>query len=232
MKRSINELTGYTIDAVDGTKGIVRDFLFDEEEWNIRYLEADLGLIFSGRKVLIPNKFLKSPDWSSHSFPVAIDKSSIEECPELAENLPVSRRYEEELNKYYESNDYWSNTYVVPVGQPGLIHTPRPIPIPNKIIDEQEIDTSLRSFKELKGYKVIGSDGQIGQVDDIIVDDMSWQIVYLVVDTSNWMEWSKKVCYYSGLNLATKLIAENTSLEFLIVVSITDLKTEKLYAPC
>ena len=32
-----------------------------------------------------------------------------------------------------------------------------------------------------------GTDGPMGHVDDFIVDEQSWQIRYLVVDTSNWM---------------------------------------------
>ena len=31
------------------------------------------------------------------------------------------------------------------------------------------------------------SDGPMGHVDDFIVDEETWQIRYLVVDTSNWM---------------------------------------------
>ena len=68
MKRSLKELTGYAVKAKDGIKGNVIDFLFDEEKWIIGYLEADLGTIFSGRKVLIPKIFLKEPEWSSHNF--------------------------------------------------------------------------------------------------------------------------------------------------------------------
>jgi hypothetical protein len=31
------------------------------------------------------------------------------------------------------------------------------------------------------------SDGPLGHVDDFIVDEKTWQVRYLVVDTSNWM---------------------------------------------
>ncbi|MFW6351852.1 MAG: PRC-barrel domain containing protein, partial [Bacteroidota bacterium] len=33
----------------------------------------------------------------------------------------------------------------------------------------------------------------LGHVEDIIVDDIDWQLVYFVIDTSNWRPWSKKV---------------------------------------
>jgi hypothetical protein len=31
------------------------------------------------------------------------------------------------------------------------------------------------------------TDGAMGHVDDFIVDEETWQVRYLVVDTSNWM---------------------------------------------
>ena len=66
----MNELRGYQIATKDGTKGKVKDFLFDEDQWVVRYLEADLGFIFPGRKILIPRIFLKEPNWRRHHFPL------------------------------------------------------------------------------------------------------------------------------------------------------------------
>ena len=65
--------------------------------------------------------------------------------------------------------------------------------IPSKVVDEKDIDTSIRSLNEIKGYKIKTTDGTIGHIDDLIIDDTNWQIVYAVVDTSDWMPWSKKV---------------------------------------
>ena len=194
MKRSLNELRGYDIKAKDGLKGSVKDFLFDEERWIIRYLEADLGVIFSGRKVLIPKMFLKDPDWAQQQYPVELSSSDIERCPELEEKLPVSRKYEEQLNRYYKISDYWAYAHTSALATPGITHPPRPIQTFSEIvIDENNINTHLRSFNEIKGYHVVALDGEIGHIDDIIVDTNSWQIIYGVVDTSNWLPWSKKV---------------------------------------
>lgn len=48
----------------------------------------------------------------------------------------------------------------------------------------------MRSAGELRGYHIQGSDEEIGHVEDFIVDDESWEIRYLVIDTSNW--WGGK----------------------------------------
>jgi hypothetical protein len=50
----------------------------------------------------------------------------------------------------------------------------------------------LRSVKEVRGYHIQGSDDAIGFVADFIVDDETWAIRYLVVDTSHWW-WGHKV---------------------------------------
>jgi len=47
-------------------------------------------------------------------------------------------------------------------------------------------DRHLRSTKEVTGYQFGALDGEIGHVDDFIVDDETWAIRYLVVATKNW----------------------------------------------
>jgi hypothetical protein len=39
----------------------------------------------------------------------------------------------------------------------------------------------------MNGFHVGATDGPLGHIDDFIVDDSTWQVRYLVVDTSNWM---------------------------------------------
>jgi hypothetical protein len=47
-------------------------------------------------------------------------------------------------------------------------------------------DHHLRSCAAVKGYHVHASDGDIGHVDGFLVDERTWAIRYLVVNTSNW----------------------------------------------
>ncbi|GIK40647.1 MAG: hypothetical protein BroJett011_44800 [Chloroflexota bacterium] len=45
----------------------------------------------------------------------------------------------------------------------------------------------LRSLKELKGYTILATDGEIGRVHDFYLDVQDWAIRYLVVDTGAWL---------------------------------------------
>jgi sporulation protein YlmC with PRC-barrel domain len=47
-------------------------------------------------------------------------------------------------------------------------------------------DPHLRSTHEVSGYNIDASDGEIGHVEDVIIDDETWAIRYLIVDTRDW----------------------------------------------
>jgi len=44
----------------------------------------------------------------------------------------------------------------------------------------------LHKTSKLKGFHLHATDGEIGHVDDFLVDP-AWKVAYLVVDTSNWV---------------------------------------------
>lgn len=203
MKQSIKDLGYYSVETQDKTEGKITDFLFDEKQWVIRYIEADFGSLFQSKKVLIPRAFLDKPDAQAKKFPVNLSNSEIEKCPELDKHLPVSRKYEEELSRHYRINPYWNVAYM---GSAIAYYPPRPVHIPDKIVTEQDVDTILRSFNEVQGYRIQAIEGKIGHINDILVDDDDWQIVYTIVDTSNWIPWSKHVIipvsYLANINYA------------------------------
>jgi hypothetical protein len=51
---------------------------------------------------------------------------------------------------------------------------------------KQSADSHLRSTSEVTGYHVKATNGAIGHVKDFIVDDETWAIRYIEVDTRNW----------------------------------------------
>jgi sporulation protein YlmC with PRC-barrel domain len=50
----------------------------------------------------------------------------------------------------------------------------------------------LRSTQEVRGYHIQANDGEIGHIEDFMVDDETWAIRYLIVNTRN-SEQEKKV---------------------------------------
>ena len=45
----------------------------------------------------------------------------------------------------------------------------------------------LHKAQKMIGYHIVAADGEIGHVDELLFDEASWSVRYLVVDTSNWM---------------------------------------------
>jgi hypothetical protein len=193
MKRSLKELQDYSLKAIDGEKGKVKNFLFDDESWIVRYLEADLGGIFSRKRVLIPREYLGEPNWDDKHFPVELTIENIKNAPDIDFDLPVSRKYEKELVSHYELRPYWPASIAPYSGRESILYPASLFKVPKDIGNEDEKNTHLRSFKEISGYFIKAVDGNFGHVEDLIIDDTDWQILYVVVDTSNIVPWSKVV---------------------------------------
>jgi len=51
----------------------------------------------------------------------------------------------------------------------------------------------LRPVKTFLNYKVLATDGEIGSVSDLIVDDREMKLRYLVIDTGRWLPGKKVV---------------------------------------
>lgn len=45
----------------------------------------------------------------------------------------------------------------------------------------------LCSAKDLKKFAIVGRDGELGMVDDLLFDDENWVVRHLVVDTGGWL---------------------------------------------
>jgi hypothetical protein len=58
-------------------------------------------------------------------------------------------------------------------------------------IQEKDGDPHLRSTEAVTGYHIHASDGEIGHVDDFLVEDADWSIRYLLIDTKNWWPGKK-----------------------------------------
>jgi PRC-barrel domain len=195
-------LEGYKLDSFDGEIGEVNEFYFDDQHWTIRYLVADTGGWLSGKTVLISPYALVSAHKKENTIEVNLTKQQITDCPSPDSDKPVSRQFEMEYNGYYGWPSYWGGpstwgAYHIPVRDPDLFGT-------TSEDEEQAGDPHLRSTDEVQGYHIQATDGEIGHVVDFIIDDQTWAIRYLVVDTSNWWlgkkvlispEWIERVSW-------------------------------------
>ena len=45
----------------------------------------------------------------------------------------------------------------------------------------------LHKTSKMRGFHIVATDGEIGHVDEFLVDSTTWTVRYLVVDTGNWI---------------------------------------------
>ena len=66
-----------------------------------------------------------------------------------------------------------------------------PVATQAHIAERGSADSHLRSTAAVAGYHVEASDGQIGHVEDFLIDQGTWTIRYLQVKTRNWLPGKK-----------------------------------------
>jgi len=141
---------------------------------------------FGGRRVLISPVSFREVDWSLRRFHVALTREKVKNSPSVDVDGPVSRQHERDHFGYYGYPYYWGDSERWGmVAYPGLVAVAG-WKAPPADYPERSGDVHLRSAKEVLGYHIQGSDEAIGHVDDFIVDDETWEVRYLVIDTRNW----------------------------------------------
>jgi len=173
-------LTGFKLEGIDGVMGAVKEFYFDDKHWTIRYLVADTGNWLRGRQVLISPHALVEVNKEKQNITVNLTKKQIEDSPSLNSDKPISRQFEETYYGYYKWPMYWGYPYLVC----------DPVKVRDSARIEKEKDCHLRSTDEVDGYRIQAADGEIGHVEDFIIDDETWAIRYLIIDARNF--WSGK----------------------------------------
>lgn len=206
MNYSLNNTVDCIVRTSDGDAGTVEQFYFDDLTWNLRYMTVKMKKGPAGRQFLIPMMALGRPDWGKHVIPVNLTLAQVQSSPTTDMDEPVSRQHEIDLHHHYAWPGYWGETYYAPPGY-GSLTAP---PIFGVQIAEtlstgmRKIDPHLRSTWEVTDFGVQATDGHIGHVEDFIIDDETWTLRYLVVNTRNWLpdrlflvspQWISKVSW-------------------------------------
>ncbi len=182
MLWNASALNGYAIEATDGQLGTVSDLLFEDVGWAVRWLVVDTGNWLSGRKMLLPLSALGQPDQVLRKFPVDLTMRQVQDSPDIDTDQPVSRQTEAQLTGYYGR-------------EPNRRHDSLSSPRLTSLDPVGGDDRHLRSVAAVSTCHIDATDGAIGHVEDLLVDDGSWHIRYMTVDTVNW--WPGKTVLIS-----------------------------------
>jgi sporulation protein YlmC with PRC-barrel domain len=182
MLNKAKTLKGYNLNSLEGEIGHVKEFYFDDRHWTVRYLVAETGQWLTGRQVLISPYALGTVIQEEQAVLVELTKKQIEDSPSLDSDKPVSRQFEEAYNQYYGWPMYWGGPYNWGA-YPYIVRDRKNW---NPAQGEKSWDSHLRSTHDVSRYHIHATDGEIGHVEDFVIDDKTWAIRYLIVDTRNW----------------------------------------------
>jgi uncharacterized protein YrrD len=106
--RSSAQVTGHDIQATDDSIGHVKDFIFDDESWAIRYLVVDTRNWWpGGKKVLLATHWIDNIDWADKTVYAKLTREQIKNSPEYDEAAPLDRDYETRLHHAAGRDGYW-----------------------------------------------------------------------------------------------------------------------------
>ena len=171
----------------------------------------------SKRQVLLTPHAFGLVDWHANSLPIKLTRKQIEDSPLIDTHRPVSRQYEQDYYRYYGWPAYWEGGGMwglagFPVANPLVVQDDR-----SHHGHDQRDDLHLRSTRAVEGYEVHASDGTIGSARSFMVDDKSWAIGELVVESRHWFAGNeilipsakiKSVSYVESTILVDLTIAE------------------------
>lgn len=246
--RFSNELvTGQTlvqsqVKATDDDLGTVLDFIVDEKEWKIRYINLNLSKWFSSRQVLISPELLSEPslaDVMTVNYPL----QTIREAPNFENKEFLTREDEKSFYDYYNKPPYWIKNLDL---DPGQIEQATVIPVePDNSEMETPDDNKLNSFYDINWYTVSATDKKVGSIKDVIIDTSLWKVEYFIVDIGSFLNnkyvlispyWIKQISWKNKtvvIDMPSDLVISAPTFSTLDSLSFKDeIKLRKHFQKC
>lgn len=177
MLRGAREMRGWPIGTEADEVGYLSDVYFDDRRWSVRYLVVDTSHWLVGQSVLISPRSVDGVDPARHLLRTSLSRSEVALSPDLDQAKPVSRQHGLELSHYYGFP-----SYAVTVGASVGLATSVTL---RKAA--AGADAHLRSVRAVTGYFVHALDGDVGHVEDVLVEDDTWTIRHLLVSVRSWL---------------------------------------------
>lgn len=208
MLDAVRDLGGYSIYATDGPVGSVSDLYFDDKSWRVRYLVVKAGGLISNRRVLVSPGFVSGVDAGTMTLYADLTTEQVANSPGIETDRLVAAQQEADSYAYYGTVPYWNAGFTPDLTGAAYTDAHQIQPPPDAEETEPHVsrdDPHLRSAREVEGYRIRSMDGEIGHVEDFVVDVDVWAIRYAVVDTRNWLPGKKvlvAVSWISGVDWA------------------------------
>jgi hypothetical protein len=169
----LTHILGTTVMAPDGEAGTLRDVYVDVGRWRVEALVLDLAVPQAARPVLVPASAVRHVDLGRQHLDVTLATQEILDAPRVDPYEGPS-----------EGSSWPPSWYSPSAGWP------QPRTLGDVVLAEGEGDDgprarAPRAASELFGFRVRGADGEIGHLVDLVIEDGSWRVPCLIVDTGS-----------------------------------------------
>jgi len=179
--RRASRILGHRLRGTDGDVGVVRDLYLDGGDWIVRYLRVATGAALRERHVLIAAEAIGPVEADENPFCARLSVSQVAGAPALGDRWPITRTDEVALARHYGWRRYWAPTGapIRPLGVPPVPVPPGSRP-PAGVGDGRRPD--LHRLADVAGFRADAADGEVGRVEDLVIETGTWAVRYVVVD--------------------------------------------------
>ncbi len=164
MLRTATEIAAFQLRAEDEEIGRIHDLYFDDRRWQVCYFAVCTRSERGSRIVLMSPNVISAPDWMRRVMSVAVTLDQVDQSPPFDPKQPFTWMDEVALARHYG----WR--------RPG---------------DCETDSRRLQSVQSALGSAVDATDGSAGQLADFLIDDLTWEVRYLVVEAGCWCSGKK-----------------------------------------
>lgn len=97
--RSLREVLGYSIHAMDGEIGTIEDFIIEDTLWGVH--SVVVGLRHTGRSILMPPESFRSISWRGKAAWVNVRLKDVQNLPDFDAKQPVNHLRDHRMFDYY-----------------------------------------------------------------------------------------------------------------------------------
>ena len=99
--RSVVEVTGYRVHAVDGEIGHIETLMIDDRDWIVHYFIVDTRNWWFGKRVLISPLAVKTIDWFDRHVELNVSRELVKASPPWDPLVVFNDEYAKRLHKHY-----------------------------------------------------------------------------------------------------------------------------------
>ena len=164
MLINIKSLIDLKVTASKQTIGRVYDFYFNDLDWNISHAEIKPRLLVL-KNILANNMKLGQPNLDHKLLPIMISKDKANDLPESDQVKTHSEQKELQLSAYKTWPLNLTNLSTLDITEAEKLAD---LMVRDK--QEKKVNSHLRSFKEICGYRIKTPTGAFGHLKSLILE--------------------------------------------------------------